>query len=232
MVQNIAADQGLTQPTAVLTDTSRDTVQMLRAIYRTGQDLRRRHDWPELIVEATITFVNGTATYAFPLDFERVIFDTHWNEDETDRVLFMGPVEYERYLRGGASTAIGQRFIAIGSGANQLTIYPTPDAGNAGQKVYFLYISNKWTSSAGTAAAAFAADTATSLIDEALVELGAKYLFKRENNLPGWELDRKDYLDAIPVAATAKSSARTLSLCGGRRQRFLSFANIPEGNFG
>jgi hypothetical protein len=233
MVQHILDEVGtLAAPSVVLTNTDPQVKQLVRMIYKTGQELRNRSIWPELTKEATITLVAGTAVYALPADFERVIFDTHWNASTTWPLYPMSPQEYEMRNRSGLGGLTSHRFIAKGSSATQITIFPTPTALDAGQVVYFLYQSKYWTSSGGVDAEQFAADTATSILPEWLVEMGAKWMFKAENGLDFAE-DKKFFYSSIPVATTAKTSSQTLPLAGGTStRRFISSDNLPEGNFG
>lgn len=231
MIRNVCQEMGMTAPTAILTATDRQTLQMLRLVYRTGEELRARVDWPELLTEADITLATDTPQYAYPSDLDRVIYETEWKGTDTWPLIGpLSPQEYEARVRGISSVTEYDHFIAKGSSTAQFTIFPTPDAADDGKHIYFLYQSNKWTLNSGTASATFQADAATSIIDEGLVELGVMWRYKAQNGME-YQEDKAQYYALIPIKATAKKSARRLSLRGTKLRRFITTANVPEGNW-
>jgi hypothetical protein len=232
MVQNLFNEIGtLDAPASALASLDPQVKQMIRMIYKSGEELRNRVDWPELLKEATITLVDGTAAYAYPADFERIHFEASWNDDSNWPLYPLSPQEYEQRTRGGIGSISIQNFIAKGSSSTQFTVYPTPTAADAGQKIYFPYQSNYWTTSGAGDAATFASDSATSILPESLVEMGAKWRWKAENGLDYAE-DKKLFYESIAARANAKTSSRSLSLVGGHGRHFIDQWNLPEGSWG
>lgn len=232
MVQNICQEVGLENPSTAYGNTATEVRQCLRFLYRTYQDLNLRGHWAELIKEHSITLATSTSAYPYPTDLDRVIYETEWNANDSWRMRPVDPVQYETMVRGLSTVSDINYFIAKGTTSNRFTVYPTPSTGDNGKKVYFLYISTYWIqSSAGTDKAAFTADTDISLLPEELVELGAKWRYKAENQLEYAE-DKRMYEIMIPTKLKSKSSARTLRIDGVAQRQFLTTANFPEGNYG
>lgn len=143
--QRVCNEVGLPEPPLVATSTDRQIKQLLAITYRVGNDLRSKA-WPALQKEATITLVDGQASYAFPVDYDYDIAETHWDQDN-DWPLY-GPMNASEWqaLKNGIvnSSTFEKKFRFKGSGLKQFFIDPTPDSGTAGEILVYEYQSLNW----------------------------------------------------------------------------------------
>lgn len=121
------------------------SVQLRTLANRIIAEMAERYDWPKLWRSASITLVDGQATYALPGDFSYYHYDTFWNK--ADGFQAWGPYSPQDYAELIGSTYDLQTTTAYtlrGAGDNFLTIYPTPGSGVAGQIIIFEYASNRY----------------------------------------------------------------------------------------
>ena len=145
LMQDVALEIGLPKPTSVVNSTNQETQQLLRFVYRTGQDVVMHYNWPQLVREATITLVADQANYALPSDYLRQISGTHWNQDNSWQM--GGPISPQEWnLRAYGITNDGprDRFRVKGIADNQFYITPTPGSGDAGVTLSYEYLSSMW----------------------------------------------------------------------------------------
>lgn len=145
LVQNVANEVGITEPETVVGNTDTQVKQLLRLVYRTGDNLKRRFDWPQLTKEHSITLVASDNAYAFPDDYERQLYNTHW--DDTNNWALIGPIspqEWQWRTKGIVASFPRFRFRARGDTDDQILLTPTPGTGDAGNILYFEYQSTVW----------------------------------------------------------------------------------------
>lgn len=144
----------LQKPSALLTSTDTNTVFLSDLIFNEAVAIRDEFDWPETIREHTFTLSNGVDSYALPADFDRHVFDTHWNRGQ--RMSLIGPVtpmEWQTYKSGLVATLPRQRFRVKGAGLKQFFLDSTPTASEDGQTCAFEHITRtvfmpkEWTAS-------------------------------------------------------------------------------------
>ena len=73
MCQNVADFTGFERPTTVIDNTDPIARQLLALAQREGKQLMRVSDWAILKKEHTFSTSNGTAAYALPSDFDRLV---------------------------------------------------------------------------------------------------------------------------------------------------------------
>ena len=146
LAQEFAAARNLPIPTTLVLSSLADdpaTAQILSLIYATGRELRQARDWIQLKKTATLTTVDGTATYAIPSDWYSFLYDTGWNS--TTKLPLLGPVpdyflNYELY--GAAPTGALTQYRIFGlPGTNQITIFPTP---SSVETLNYDYLTKNW----------------------------------------------------------------------------------------
>lgn len=140
MIADCALELGLPPVPSVIGSLDTSTRQLQALANRAIRDVRRRAVWPKLTKTHTITLVTGQAQYAFPGDYDRQIFATHWNQNR--KWALIGPMseqEYQLRQNGIISTSPRQRYIVRGWAGNRFTISPTPDASDNGQIISFAY---------------------------------------------------------------------------------------------
>ena len=136
---------GLDAPTAVVGSTDKQVKQMLRAVYRASQIARDSVSWPKLQREHTFDLVDSQANYSLPTDFDRFIFETEWDRD--DQWPLIGPISPQEWQtrKSGVVTSAPHRMFRVKDRTDSvLYIHPTPSSGDAGQSLYFEYISKTW----------------------------------------------------------------------------------------
>lgn len=161
MLQDVALELGLPPITSVIGSLDTSTRQLQALANRAIRDVRRRAVWPKLMKTHTITLVDGQANYAFPADYDRQVFRTHWQQNRKWELI--GPIseqEYQFRTNGIVSTSPRQRFTVRGFADKEFFILPTPGSGDAGQTVSFSYQSvNSVVPVTWTTATTFAAGT-------------------------------------------------------------------------
>jgi hypothetical protein len=182
IIQGAATELNLNSPTAVISSTDTQVLQLLSLVKSDGLDLLRRYDWQILTKEATFSTVATqvqTTLAAVAPDFYRFVNESMNNRTQKWRVLGpLTPQEWQRRLALGAQVGVVNSFRVRGG---SIYFYPIPPASNT---IYFEYISNKWVQDVGgTAKAAFTVDTDTSLIDEDILKLGVKWRFLKAKGL-------------------------------------------------
>lgn len=180
------------------------------------------------------TFTLGQSDYTLPSDFDRPIDGTLW--DRSRYWEMRGPLSPQQWqtfkssLIGKASIQRRFRFRRIGSSL-VLSIDPVPTDNNAA--LVLEYVSTAWCQSLlGTAQTAWAADTDTGILDEDLIELGARWRMLRRLGMSyAEELD--EYEREAGKALSHDGGAPVLSLNDDRNSlQLLGPWNIPETGFG
>jgi hypothetical protein len=228
LLQTTADELGLTRPTAVVSSTDVQVRQLLALLNRTGETLMTEFPWQRLIKEHTFATVSGTATYALPSDFDRLINQSEY--DRSNHWELAGPVSPQgwQYLKGGlVSTGPRSRFRIWG---NLIYIDPTPTAANT---CAFEYVSNKWVlaSDGSTYKTSFTADDDTALFKDRLLVLGTKLRFFEIKGLDTTTLAR-DFTREVMNSQAQDQGAPTLSLARRSRSIFITSDNAPETGYG
>lgn len=214
------------KPTMIVGSNNATARVLLAAAKREGYILAQRGVWQQLIREATITTANGTASYALPSDFGRVIPLTEW--DQTNYWKLFGPSTMITWqtLKSGIITEGVRRWLKI---FNDLVyIHPTPTSADT---LSYWYITNQWCeSSSGTGQTTWAADTDVARLDEEILTMGVKYRFLKNNGLP-YEEEYNEYQREADKALV-RFGAERLHLDRSVPQTSASgIVNIQEGSF-
>lgn len=144
LIQRVANEIGFGEPETVVGSTDTGVKQLLAITYRVGNDLREQ-DWPRLQREHTFTLVSGTANYAFPADFDRDIFETHWNRGDVWPLYGpMLPQEWQAQKSGLVSVVYSQLFRIKGYADAEFFVHPTPDSSDDGKTLVYEYQSLNW----------------------------------------------------------------------------------------
>ena len=171
IAQNLALNVGMATPTAVVGNSAREWTEALQFANETGEELSRRVDWGQLRKAGTLTGTGAAVSHAMPADFARL----------SPGICARSGVNTVRPLtraEWGALTAVQgtpRYFLLEGE-----TLALWPYLANAAT-VSVSYQSENWTSANGKT---FAADTETSLIDEALFTKGLIVRWRRQKGMP------------------------------------------------
>jgi hypothetical protein len=231
VAQAIAEEVGLPSPTVVAGSSNKTTKQLLRLINRSGKTLAKKN-WTILQREHTFSTVNGTAAYALPADYERMLVETCW-----DRTQYW-------QLRGGlsardwqvrksaliATTSLRSNFrLKPDTRVNKAYIDPTP---TSARDLVFEYSSNQWVKDSTNAngKAAYSADDDVAIISEELIELDVIWRVLNRKGF-AYEEEKLEADRQIDRAFGADRAPQSIDMGGARAGANLQ-TNIPEGNFG
>jgi len=142
MIDNVTRELSLPVPSTVATSTDNQVRQLVAIAERIGDIAVSRFEWPQLIKRETITLTASDATYSLPVDFDRFVGSTMW--DQTNQFPLIGPIqpqefEYRTYGIGGTTPRV--RFTVRGNGLERLHLFPTPGSADT---YSFLYRSKNW----------------------------------------------------------------------------------------
>lgn len=185
--------------------------------------MARRHQWPILRKEGTITTSSGTEKYSLASDFDEHALFTFW--DQTNRWP-LELVDYQEWqtLQSSGLTSSPRTYYFFEQGASNdlaVSLFPVP---TSTRTISYYYLSNKLCkSSGGTGQTTWAADDDTGIIDERLTALDLKWRFKQAKGLPYAE-DLRDFETALSRAMSSSGDAKIVSLALRRVYR----DNIPE----
>ena len=227
--QNVADFTGFERPVTVVDNTDPIARQLLALAQREGKQLMRMSDWAILKKEHTFSTSSGTAAYALPSDFDRLVLETSYNRSDND--ILTGPIssaEYQLVNHGMATTGTTEKFrLKAASNALKFELDPTP---SSTQTIGFEYVSNQFCqSSGGSGQAAWAADTDTGILDETTMEMGITWRFKSSHGLDFSE-DYRQYQLEVRQAIARNGSAPILQLDDARK--LIVGPYQTDGNYG
>ena len=229
MCQNVADFTGFERPTSVISNTDPIARQLLALAQREGKQLMRVSDWAILKKEHTFSTSNGTAAYALPSDFDRLVLETSYNRSDND--ILTGPIsssEYQLVNHGMATTGTTEKFrLKAASNALKFELDPTP---SSTQTIGFEYVSTQFCqSSGGSGQAVWTADTDTGILDETTMEMGITWRFKAAHGLDFAE-DFRQYQLEVRQAVARNGSSPVLQLDDARKLIVGPYQS--DGNYG
>ena len=229
MCQNVADFTGFERPTSVISNTDPIARQLLALAQREGKQLMRVSDWAILKKEHTFSTSSGTAAYALPSDFDRLVLETSYNRSDND--ILTGPIsssEYQLVNHGMATTGTTEKFrLKAASNALKFELDPTP---SSTQTIGFEYVSTQFCqSSGGSGQAVWTADTDTGILDETTMEMGITWRFKAAHGLEYGE-DYKQYQLEVRQAVARNGSSPVLQLDDARTLNIGPYQS--DGNYG
>ena len=227
--QNVADFTGFERPVTVIDNTDPIARQLLALAQREGKQLMRTSDWAILKKEHTFSTSSGTAAYALPSDFDRLVLETSYNRSDND--ILTGPIsssEYQLVNHGMATTGTTEKFrLKAASNALKFELDPTP---SSTQTIGFEYVSTQFCqSSGGSGQAVWTADTDTGILDETTMEMGITWRFKAAHGLEYGE-DFKQYQLEVRQAVARNGSSPVLQLDDARKLIVGPYQS--DGNYG
>lgn len=231
IVQNACDQIGVRKPSAVVGSSDETAIRALALANIGGKLLARWGAWTVLQKEHTFSTVASTASYAPPSDFDRMMSETAW--DRTNFWAMRGPLSpqlWQQFKSGlVANVGIVSRFrIKASSNARLFFIDPTP---TSVLSLVFEYVSNAWCqSSGGTARTAWAADTDTGILDEALLELDLRWRLTKAFGMD-WQADYAEFKAETDTAFARDDGLPVLDLVRPHGDPLLA-ANVPDTGYG
>jgi hypothetical protein len=177
LVQTACTRLGLNKPTAVVTSSDPQIMQLLALANEEGQTLAEMTNWQALVKPASFvtvaTEIQGSMSTIAP-GCKFIVNDTIWNQSL--RFPVFGPLSAQRWAQQKAMFYQGpwNQFRVFD---DQIHFVPTPPAG---QTCTFEYTTKFWTSSG---AEEFQSDSDTSLLDEKVMVMGLITRFRQAKGL-------------------------------------------------
>lgn len=231
IVQSAARDVGFDVPPTVVANTRDVTAQQMWALAnRVGTELALK-PYQELIKEGSISISAGVPDYALETDFGVPLDETMWNRT-SDRPVFSSLSEREwSDIKGIESVSTINMRARIRD--NKIWFADTISADQAGQEIYYGYITKHWVlSSASAGQTAFLADTDTAKINEELITLGVIAFFLRRKGWPH-DLEMAQYLNRSgKLLGNAQFASTIHSKTPTRTTKEQILANMPDTGYG
>lgn len=230
MVNSVCLEVGIPTTTVVISSTDTQIKQLLALADREGREqVAAPVQWPQLTKTQTITLVNGTASYAFPADFNAYIPSTIWNPSM--RWSVAGPISPQNweFLKSGLINT--QPWMRYRIWQSRIFFDPTPTTTNAGQTVTIEYQSNAYCNSAAAAAQSkWTADTDTFALPEDILVLGLKWRWLAAKRLDYGE-EKKAYSDAVDKEVARAYVGATVPLNAQSYHDPFGKGSIQDGDF-
>lgn len=232
IVQDAARYVGFDVPNSVVANTTDTTAQQMWAICnRLGKHLAEKFPWQVLIKEQPISISEGVPDYAVAADFSRLIDETIWNRTADTQVF--SPVSGTDWHAIKGAPVVSATTMRVRLRNNRIEFADDISASQAGQEVYYGYISKYWCQSSGGAGqSAFAADSDVLLLDEELLTLGLIYRFLRAKGQP-FEGEMAEYDDRYKLLTGSDQPAKTIRAIEDSRtlkQKILD--SMPDTDYG
>lgn len=227
IVTNVCEELSLVVPTAVISSTDRQVVQLKALANRAGKELAGDFAWQAIREEFNFTTIaqEEQAAGAIPDDFDRWVANSFF--DRTTRRPVLGPLTPAQYQWIKAQPVFASVYLAWIERGSQLLMQPTPSAGD---EIYGEYVSTNWVQAAngGAFKSSFTDDTDEPLLDADLIELSIIWRFKQRKGL--------DYAEDMETFERARD--RKMARDGGSTAINITpeplnpaRANLPDGNF-
>lgn len=222
IVRDASDRLGLARPSTVVASTDQQALTLLGIAQEEGKALARRHSWQALQTEHTFSTANGTASYALPSGFDRILLDTVFNRTRRRRMMGdLTPAQWQE-TQSSLVTMVNPAFRIRGS---LFYISPTP---TATETVAYEYVTKNWCqSSGGTGQAAWAADTDTGILDEELMTLGIKWRWGKAKGLDYAE-DMNTYEIEVNNAILRDGARMRIDTSNYERDRVPHAPVVPE----
>jgi len=233
IANNIAVKVRLPEMTGCFSSPDRNArVIKLAIIDSTRRNIFKAFDWSFLLKKHTFATVNEVAAYNVPVDYDRIINNTVWNNTAQRRI--SGPTNaqkwalYQNDAFGVSSIDYTCKILPSATGQKQLNLEPEPTSTEA---ISYYYISNKYIVSESTLVAAYTNDDDTSLFDDDLVEQAALYRVLRTIGLDYGE-EKYEYEQLLHERTSHDGGAENLKMDGPSEDTLILGANTPLTGFG
>ena len=217
LIQSVTPRIGLPKPTAVISNTDEQIIQLLEIAQEEGEELASRFPWSKMVFQNTFTVAASqdqglfNSTIVTAGDYDYMIPETFWNQTTT--VPFQGPLSVQEWETRLALGVTGP-FPAWLERAGRMYLNPTPTLGT--ETGAFEYKSTFWCESSGlTGQAKWAADSDIGRLDERIMSLGVIWRWKEQKGLSYGENFTK--YEKRVLDAYARDGGRPILNSGGRR---------------
>ena len=228
--QRVLRAIGLPVPTSMSSSTDTLAVQMWSLLTELGQELLAEHQWTFKEKVFTITTVPGTLIYDFPVDFQRFIDATGWNN--TNRLPLQGPLTAQEWAlltaRNLGGTTIALQF-KIFNGKVQFYYVPTTAC-----TVQITYVSRGWVQDALDPLVfkdTMENDADICLYDPRLMVAMLRWRWRRAKGFNTTDLE-EEFVKAFTAATNADEPGRDLKLSWDGNYPYIDLRNVPDTGIG
>lgn len=228
-IRKVLGILGLPRVNDVASSNDATARQMWALATECGQDLLDAHEWQILAKTFQIT-TTGALEYALPVDFQRFVNETGWNN--TSRLPLIGPVGSQQWrmlqARQLGGTTLALQYV-IENDKVVLYFEPSP-----AQTLTFEYVSRGWLQDPSNPA--IFRDTPISDADIVMYpsRLMVSYLKHKWREAKGFDTNGsyKEYTDILDSTKSNDKPARDLSLTARSRYPYLGASNMPDTGYG
>jgi hypothetical protein len=232
LLQDVAAELGLTRPMSIIGNQDQTALQLLALANREGDECSHESGptdgWQALRGEWVFNLVPGQSSYPFPSDLAFLIPETGWDRNYRWRTGSpMTPQEWQFYKSSLYPLAPFIRFRLFDG---TLNIVPTPTGTDT---LAFEYMSTSWCQSAtGVGQSEWLADTDTYVLPDNLMTMGVKWRFLAAKGLD-YAKELHDYQMAMSRAFANEAAVDSIPLNGRvTGLRLLDMNNVPDTGYG
>jgi hypothetical protein len=232
VVQGVCDVVGLPRPSVVATAADQLGRQLFSLANVELRELSKRHAWPVLQREHTFATVDGTADYALPDDYRKLIGHTLYNASSYYELKgSVTPQEWQHTKSLNLGTMSRAKIRLYGSPV-RLHIIPTP---SSAEDVVFEYLTDKFAVSEDglTPKARYELDTDVATVDEDLIGMGLKWRIKHAKGLD-FTADLAEYEAVVSREYAGALSNPAIAIGGNALSGCpeLTEGYVPENGFG
>lgn len=231
IINRTAIQCGLAAVADPVASTDTNFIQLVELLNMVGGELLQEHEWTQQIVETTISTANAATQYALPVDWDRMLNQTHWNR--STRFVMIGPLSGQevQYLKARLAGVLVQ--VAYRIQGNVIT-FPVAPANS--QVLAYEYISNLWVWQAGQASpnqSSILASTDIVLYDPELAISWLRHAFREAKGFDTTaERERRQTLLEAVIAKNVGSKILDLGGIGFNADHLIDAANLPITGYG
>lgn len=222
VIQQVSRELAQPVPSAVLSDQTAATQQLLALTIAACDELADMLDWQRLRKTAVINTIAGTAEYALPADFLRMVPNTHWDRTNT-RPLSGGFTASKWAGLNQSSPGSCTDFRLVG---NKVVLFPKP--GTTSICITYEYVSRFYVQSSGSSLmqAEFNQDSDGTVFHDRLLINFVKLKFMQEQGMNTYAA-AENFNATLASAKATDVPAPIISMSGGSSLHLLDASNIP-----
>lgn len=229
VVQQVAGELGLPQPTTLVGTTDVQSLQLLSMLQSAGNELLLYYPWEQFVVTQTLTLVPAQDEYAIPADLAYYRDQTQW--DAVNHWPLLGPKSAQEWawLKNSFVASLPRLRYRIKN--NKFCVYPPPPGAGT---LYMEYISNYWVSIASApdtrAASLITNDSDLLWYDPWLL---IKFLKLKFYELKGFETKnvQAEFMRIFENLTGKDTGAEKLSLAPRYQTPYIGPWSIPDGSW-
>lgn len=208
VVQNFTTVVGMEVPSVVFSATTREMVEVQRAVNNAARQVLEEYDWQRLKKIATLTGDGSTEDFTLPADYDRMIKDaTLWsNLFSFNNIIHILSSDEWLMLDTQNQTLVGPFWTIYG---DEIHLKP---ARSSGELVKYFYISNYVVKSAGSSVGdktEFTSDEDSFVLDERLLRLNLIWNWKKAKG-QDYTAELTDYQEALSYAVGKDKGSRQI----------------------